>query len=82
MIKDNIRFVGFISFYNRRYIIKELYTALNRDDKLTYKYYVYSRRHLTEYTCDLIWRFLNDDFADEQDTIEMLLQKECFKYKM
>lgn len=78
MIRDDIRFVGYISFYERKDIIKEKYQKLSKDDKLTYKYYIYSRRYLKEYTCDLIWQFLNDD----EFITETILKKECVKYKV
>lgn len=78
MIKDDMKFIGYINFYKMRYAIKYKYNNLSKSDKVLYKYYVYSRRQLREYTCDLIWCFLNDDefITDE------IMKSECAKYRM
>lgn len=80
MIKDNVRFNGYRDFYRRHDVIKNVYELFNREDKTIYKYYVYSRRYLKEYTCDLIWQFLNDS-GDVEITKEML-SEERVKYRM
>lgn len=82
MIKDNIRFVGYRAFYEKRNYIKAQYSVLGREDKWTYKWYVYSRRQLKEYTCDLIWRFLNNEEDEEFIVTEQMLKDECYKYRM
>jgi hypothetical protein len=83
MIRDDIKFIGYRAFYNKKDRVKEHYKKLNREDKTIYKYYVYSRRQLKECTCDLIWRFLNDDMEDEEYTVtETMLKDECYKYRM
>lgn len=78
MVREDMKFIGYRAFYKVRYKIQEKYDKLNKNDKVVYKYYVYSRRQLKEYTCDLIWGFLNDD---ETITNEMLAT-ECAKYRM
>lgn len=78
MVREDMKFIGYRAFYKTRYTIQEKYDMLSRSDKVVYKYYVYSRRHLKEYTCDLIWGFLNDD----ETVTEELLKLECAKYRM
>lgn len=78
MVREDMKFIGYRAFYKMRYNIQEKYDMLSRCDKVVYKYYVYSRRHLKEYTCDLIWGFLNDD----ENVTEELLKLECAKYRM
>lgn len=82
MIKDNVRFIGYRGFYNRHDIIKDEYSKMLFEDKQIYKYYIYSRRYLREYTCDLIWNYLNDNLDSNEESIEVLLSEECYKYKM
>lgn len=83
MIKENMMFIGYRDFYKKHHIIKDNYSKLNRNDKVIYKYYIYSRRQLRECTCDLIWRFLNDtDEYDEFTITPEMLKEECFKYRM
>lgn len=78
MVKEDMKFIGYRSFYKMRYEIKKKYEGLSKNDKIIYKYYVYSRRQLKEYTCDLIWCFLND----EENITEETLKLECIKYRM
>ena len=78
MVREDMKFIGYRAFYKVRYSIKEKYDMLCKCDKVVYKYYVYSRRQMKEYTCDLIWGFLN---SDETVTNEML-KVECTKYRM
>ena len=83
MIKEDMKFIGYRAFYNNRKRLKQKYVKLNRDDKIIYKYYVYSRRQLRDYTCDLIWRFLNDNGEDEEFIVTtQMLKDECYKYRM
>lgn len=83
MIREDMKFIGYIAFYEQRCRIKEKYLKLNRNDKELYKYYVYSRRQLTVHTCDIIWQFLNNIKGDETLFIsDNILQKECKKYRM
>lgn len=82
MIKSDVRFIGYLDFYKKKDAIRNKYVCFSRDDKWTYKWYVYSRRQLKEYTCDLIWRFLNDDEFDEERVTEQMLMDERYKYRM
>lgn len=82
MIREDISFVGYRGFYNRRHIIKARYEKLSKKEKWVYKYYVYSKRHLKEYTCDLIWRFLNNEEDAEFLVTDEMLANECYKYRM
>lgn len=50
-------------------------------EKQVYKYYVYSHRHIKEYSCDLIWGFLNNDEMDEFQVTEEHLNNEAVKYR-
>lgn len=82
MIRDDIRFVGYLGFYKKKDIIKQRYTKFSREDKWIYKWYIYSRRQLKEYTCDLIWRYLNDDEDEETRVTDAMLKDECYKHRM
>lgn len=77
-----MKFIDYIDFYNNRYRIKVRYDCLKKENKIIYKYYVYSRRHLSEHTCNIIWLFLNDSGFDEANIItDNTLREEYNKYK-
>ena len=82
MIKEDISFTGYKGFYMRKDVIKIKYNRLTIEEKWVYKYYVYSKRHLKEYTCDLIWRFLNDEEEPDSLVTDEMLLNECCKYRM
>lgn len=82
MIRNDVRFVGYLAFYKKKDIIKKRYSNFSREDKWIYKWYIYSRRQLKEYTCDLIWRFLNDEQDEENMVTDGMLKDECYKYRM
>ena len=83
MIREDMKFIGYIAFYEQKDRIKAKYNGLNRNEKELYKYYVYSRRRLKERTCDLIWLFLNDTGEDIEHRItNKVLKEECRKYRM
>lgn len=65
MIKENMRFVDLVDFYKRKDIIASKYWDLGYYDKVIYKYYVYSRRHIREKSCDAIWEYLNASTIEE-----------------
>lgn len=81
MIKKELRFVGFRGFCDICDFVKSEYAKMNDEDKRIFKYYVYSRRYLKEYSCNMIWEFLNDDETEYVVTHEML-NEEALKYKM
>lgn len=81
MIKDELRFIGMRDFYKRCEQIKEVYVSLTRDEKQVYKYYVYSRRQLREYTCNIIWEFLNESDDSEYARNKERLYEEIYRYR-
>lgn len=81
MINDNMKFNGFPDFYNRKDIISGLYANLTIDEKVIYKYYVYSRRYLRERTCDAIWEYINAATIEELMDAEMHLYQEAGRYR-
>lgn len=80
MIRDNVRFSNFSDFYNKRYLIKNEYENMVFNDRLVYKYYVYSRRYLKERVCDMIWEYLNSNDIEELEICDMVLNKENMRY--
>ena len=73
MIKENMRFIDFVDFYNRKDTIASSYWDLGYYDKVVYKYYVYSRRHIRERLCDAIWEYLNAETIEELSDANMRL---------
>lgn len=83
MIRESMKFIGYLAFYEQKDRIRAEYLKLTRDDKVLYKYYVYSRRKIRECTCDLIWQFLNNLEPDAADFVtDEILKNECRKYRM
>ncbi len=80
MISPSVRFVGFKEFYKRCDYIKAIYKRMMFQEKQVYKYYIYSHRHIKEYSCDLIWGFLNNDDDIEFMVTKEELRKETYKY--
>lgn len=81
MIRENMRFNGFSDFYDKRKVLFGIYSRLCDNDKLIYKYYVYSRRYLRERTCDAIWEFLNAIDFNELADAELRLSQEYARYR-
>lgn len=63
MVKDNMIFYNFKDFYDNAIQIKREYDKLSVNDKIVYKYYVYSNRLLREYIADKVWEYLNEPFG-------------------
>ena len=80
MINENVKFVNFSDFYKNRYIIRGFYTNMSTNEKIIYKYYVYSRRYLRERICDIIWEFLNACDEIELESCDTLLNRESMRY--
>lgn len=80
MVRDNMCFEDFCTFYARREFIRQLYITLPRHEKVTYKYYVYSRRVLKEKVCDMIWEYLNVVDGNEMVMCSLNLRKEYERY--
>lgn len=81
MIRENMRFNGFQDFYSKKDILSGLYSKLKDEDKVIYKYYVYSRRYLRERTCDAIWEYLNAASIEELMDADMHLSQEYVRYR-
>lgn len=81
MIDDEIKFIGIRDFYIRCDRIKRRYLLLSRQEKEIYKYYVYAKRHIREYSCDIIWEFLNEEDTDFTK-IKEKLYSETFRYRI
>lgn len=80
MIQTGLRFDELTEFYDRCDMIKKLYRKLSLSDKWHYKHYIYSKRHLTNNTCNLIWFFLNDILEDDQEITKEILLKNFVTY--
>lgn len=63
MVYDDMRFYTFNEFYNQGVRIKNHFINLSVDDKLVYRMYVYSNRHIKDYLLDKIWEYLNEPFG-------------------
>lgn len=63
MIYDDMRFYTFNEFYEQGVRIKSHFVNLNINDKLIYRMYVYSNRHIKDYLLDKIWEYLNEPFG-------------------
>lgn len=63
LIGEDMRFVNFKDFYDRRIIIKNAFNMLSIRDRQIYKMYVYSNRLIREYMLDKIWEYLNEPFG-------------------
>lgn len=80
MVKDNMCFSSFTEFYVKRNVIRLQYIKMSTDDKVTYKYYVYSRRTLKEKVCDMIWEYINVVDGEELVRCSEALNKEYTRY--
>ena len=63
MVYDDMRFYTFNEFYEQGVRIKNHFINLSVDDKLVYRMYVYSNRHIKDYLLDKIWEYLNEPFG-------------------
>lgn len=63
MVYDDMRFYTFNEFYDQGVRIKNHFIDLSVDDKLVYRMYVYSNRHIKDYLLDKIWEYLNEPFG-------------------
>lgn len=81
MIRDNMRIGGFKDFYERRDTLSGLYSRLSPDDKMVYKWYIYSRRYLREKLCDAMWEYLNAATIEELADASARLAQAYAKYR-
>lgn len=81
MIKDNMRISGFKDFYERKDILAARYMFLSPDDKMVYKWYIYSRRYIREKLCDAMWEYLNAVTIEELSDANTRLMQGYAKYR-
>lgn len=60
-INTYLRFVTYNDFCDNCGLIKSLYSALDKNGKRFYKWYVYANIHFNELRKDAIWEFLNSE---------------------
>ena len=81
MIKDNMRISGFKDFYERKDILSIKYMYLSPEDKMVYKWYIYSRRYIREKLCDAMWEYLNAATIEELADANTRLMQGYAKYR-
>lgn len=59
-------YYGLEEFYNKRLIIKTLYTYKNPEEIYLYRMYVYSRAFISDNWKNNIWDYLNGDKTDAE----------------
>lgn len=77
-IKEQMYFLTYLDFCNRRKIIKEMFEKFNRQEKLFYKWYLYSNIHMTEHFKNAIWDYLN---GFDENGFELMRMKHFYKVK-
>lgn len=75
-IEQEMWVVTYDDFCDRRFGLKRLYGLLTDDQKIFYKWYIYSNVHMKETFKDLIWDYLNG--YDEQGK-ELMKKKRSYK---
>lgn len=58
-MNKNIMYYSLIDFFPKKEEVKKIYLDMNKEEKYTYKMYVYSLCFENEYSKDLIWEYLN-----------------------
>lgn len=81
MIKDNMRIGSFKDFYERRETLSGMYSRLSPNDKMVYKWYIYSRRYLREKLCDAMWEYLNAVTVEELEDARVRLGQAYIKHR-
>lgn len=71
---NKILFNKFKEFFERRNIIKNIYSILNDEFKRKYKNFLYSTR-LKDYFKDKIWEYLNEPFISPYYVYDYELRK-------
>ena len=71
-------FSSFIDFYERKSIIKHRYSLLSFENKIIYKYYIYSKRYIKEWICDAIWNYINECPVEEM-CYDNILEREYYR---
>ena len=81
MIADNMRISGFKDFYERRNILATKYLFLSTEERMVYKWYIYSRRYIREKLCDAMWEYLNAATIEEMADASARLSQAYAKYR-
>ena len=74
-------YYGLEEFYNKRLIIKTLYTYKNPEEIYLYRMYVYSRAFISGNWKNNIWDYLNGDKTDAEFRAlykEYMDKKRCY----
>ena len=78
-IDEEMWFFTYYDFCDNRHNIKQLFETLDKNQKLFYKYYVYSNIHMNETYKNAIWDYLNQ--FEEYYEINLLNLKRFYKAK-
>ena len=81
LMKENMYFNDFVEFYAKKKIIRTQFINMMRDERETYKYYIYSKRILSIKVCDMIWEYLNAIDDEEMMWCMSNLGKEYSKHR-
>ena len=78
---ERLLYYGLEEFYNKRLIIKTLYSCKNSEEIYLYRMYVYSRAFISDNWKNNIWDYLNGDKSDtefRQLYKEYMDKKRCY----
>lgn len=76
-----MRISGFKDFYERRNILATKYLFLSTEERMVYKWYIYSRRYIREKLCDAMWEYLNAATIEELADASARLSQGYAKYR-
>lgn len=77
-IEQTMWVITYNDFCDRRVGLKRLYKKLTDDQKIFYKWYIYSNVHMTEPFKNAIWDYLNDY---DVDGLELMRKKKFYRLK-
>lgn len=60
-IKEELCFLTYYDFCKNAKILKAFYQAMDKNEKIFYKWYVYSNIHMDECYKNYIWDYLNNE---------------------
>lgn len=75
-IEEQMWFITYNDFCDRRVGIKRLFSEMTKNERLFYKWYVYSNVHMDESYKNNIWDYLNDF---DEDGLELMRRKHFYK---
>ena len=64
IIDSRLIFYGFEHFFNRRFIIKTIFSLKDKKDQNIYRWYVYSRPFMNDNHKNYIWDYLQGDIGE------------------